>query len=86
MEQTMQSPLVPARWLPTAVCLWLIAACFATDCTRSVGPEFLSEQPAGCTGSLWGQHGLLRPALDVIKNWQGRNEISPIKAIMGRSS
>lgn len=60
-------------------------AVFATDCTRSVGPELLSEQPAGCSGSLWAQHGLSKQALDVIKNWQGRNEISPIKAIMGRS-
>lgn len=26
MEQAMRSPVVPAPWLPTAVCLWLIAA------------------------------------------------------------
>lgn len=65
----------------------LVANCavFATECTRSVGPEFLSEQPAGCSGSLRAQHGLSNQALAVIKNWLGRHEISPIKAIMGRS-
>lgn len=61
----MRPPLLPARWLPTVVYLWLIVAncsTFSTGCARSAGSEFLSEEAGWLLQVSVGPTWPLRPA------------------------